>query len=769
MMKVIKNKELNKDHLVYNLRYDPKLVDRIEDKKQESKRFFSLLVMCVVLSSLIFIIANFNPEITGEVVYSGGCCETYCQVIGEDMCPGEMHYGQECSQIAECNVGCCIDNEGYCLNNYLYGSCSSKGYNFVSTDCSNVYNCTMSLSQPSVRENTGYDLVFNRSEIGEGFGLVNPPSQIYGRESNVGYYVYDKTNIAEIKARIYDGNVAIDEFYLYDDGNTEDYNTDDNFYSYSWSTTRAGSFSGLKKFYVEYHIQTNDNNKTIKQNESSITVVRDTICAPIKYEWQDPSQKSDIIFVNKGLNNDDFDDHVDIIIEKLWKNTLFESYRDSFNFYRIDKSYNDITSIENEVMSECYFFNSSEDILFVLDETQGICIKQNGMAIVTPDLVFADPNPFRNYVPDISNASAVIRDLCYFIVTEELINNATGGNNFAPNIEILTDDGTLFYNNEIKIDIIIEDSDDPTITYEAYAVRYDLDVITAMTGRTKAELIDMNDDQLSSLLDSVGYVASEIKRYGSSQDGVEEEIVFGSVSDGMYDIWVVVRDSGGNMVSSDIITIEVTTPDFNANLISPVGSVNISHKDVSLSFNVSHPNEATVEYKIFVNNIFQLNGDINVGEIKIENITLSEGYNEIRLKMEDSVGELSNDYVNIFVDSIPPVINQFEINNGTEVMFSISDNDPMLNYSIYVNDSIVNEGYVVSWDVSFVNLSLINGTYEVRIEAYDDLGNMVNVSLITNVMLLAPRKIGMYEFMLLFVVVILIFLLSVTIILHNKR
>jgi len=760
-----KNKELYRNHLVYKLRYDPNLIDRIDDKKQEGKRFFSYLIICLVLSSIIFSIGHFNP--TGYVVYNSGCCEMYCQVMEESMCPGIMHYGQECNKVEECNVGCCIDNEGYCLNNYLVGSCQNKGYEFIATDCSNIYNCTKSLSETEIRENIGYEIIFNGSEIGEGFGLIDPIAQVYGRKSTVGYYVYDKTNIVEIKARLYDNNIAIDEFNLYDDGNNGDYNVEDGFYAARWPTTRAGSFNGIKKLRVDYHIRTIDNNISIKQDEIGLTIVRGSLCMPIRYEWQDPSEKSDIIFVNNRLSDDDFEDYVDITIEKLWRNDLFREYSNDFNFYMVDKMYSDIIDISNEVKDECYFFNMNQDVIIVFDENQGICQQQNGFAVVTPDLTFANPNLFMNYNPDTSSAASVVRDMCYFIITEELVNNATGGGNSLPQIQMLTQDNSV-YDDEPVIRFIIND-EDQSINYSVHAVRYDMDILMAMTGMSEEEILALNEDQLVDLLDSVGYVASEILFDGFTQSGVNEDIVLSNLIDGEYDIWVEARDSHGGTASSEPITITVAMPDFNVEIKSPLDEISINYKNITLLFNSSHPTDTELEYKIFINNLFQISDDINVGEIIEVNLTLVEGDNEIRLKVEDIDGDIDDDYIDIYVDSTFPEIEHFEVNNGNEVVFNITDNDQMLNYSLYVNGSLVNESYVESGFLEFVELNLDNGTYEIMLEAYDDLGNKVNASLVTNVVLLSPYKVGMYEAMIIFLIIVLVFLIGITIILHNKK
>jgi len=763
----IKNKEAKRNHLVYKLRYDPNIVDRLEDKKQESRRFFSLLIICIIVASIIFGLGSLNPEITGNVVYTSGCCEMYCQVISDDMCLGRMHYGQECSQVEGCNVGCCIDNEGYCLNNYLVGSCQEKGYEFIATDCSNIYNCTKSLDETEIRENIGYDIIFNGSEIGEGFGLIDPIAQVYGRRSTVGYYVYDRTNIAEIKARIYDNDIAIDELYLYDDGNNGDYNLGDGFYAARWPTTRASGVDGIKKFMVEYHIRTKDNNVSIKKNKTGLTIVRGSLCMPIRYEWQDPSEKSDIIFVNGGLSDDEFEDYVDITIEKLLRNELFDSYRNSFNFYVVDEMYNSLDEINNEIRDECYFFNINQDVIIVFDENQGICEKQNGIAVVTPDLVFASPNPLMSYNPDTSSAASVVRDMCYFIITEELVNNAVGVGNLLPQIEILTQDNSV-YDDEPVIRFIIND-EDTAVNYEVHALRYDIDILIAMTGMSEEEILALNEDQIVALLDSVGYEASEFVISGSAQSGVEEEVILLNLIDGEYDVWVVAKDSQGGAASSDPITITVVMPDFNVEIMSPADGTRIGYRDISLTFNSSHPTDTELEYKIFINNLFQIIEDINVGEIIEKNLTLFEGENEIRLKVEDNDGNIDDDYVNIFVDSTLPEIEHFEVNNGNEIVFNITDNDLILNYSIYVNGSVVNESYVESSSLEVVDVSLVNGSYEIMLEAYDDLGNKVNASLITNVVVLSPYRIGMNEVMLIFLIVVLVFLLCIVFILHKKK
>ena len=108
---------------------------------------------------LILIILLVQP-IYGDVC---GCCEDFCIDTTPDLCqPAELyHSGASCNDVENCNLGCCIDEEGYCFTSYPKGNCDRLNNTFEARDCTEVYQCRTVLDQFSIRGYTGLDQFYD--------------------------------------------------------------------------------------------------------------------------------------------------------------------------------------------------------------------------------------------------------------------------------------------------------------------------------------------------------------------------------------------------------------------------------------------------------------------------------------------------------------------------------------------------------------------------------------------------------------------------------
>ncbi|MBI2652354.1 hypothetical protein HYX00_02705, partial [Candidatus Woesearchaeota archaeon] len=138
-------------HVLVKHGYDESYVNGLLKKHSE----LEFVKKYAIIVSLIFIIlifplnlipTNQSQKITGYAtkISSGneGCCTSICQQTFKNECYGKFVESRKCDELEDCRVGCCIDKEGYCLTNYLYGNCINSNGTYLNKDCSIVIFCT---------------------------------------------------------------------------------------------------------------------------------------------------------------------------------------------------------------------------------------------------------------------------------------------------------------------------------------------------------------------------------------------------------------------------------------------------------------------------------------------------------------------------------------------------------------------------------------------------------------------------------------------------
>ena len=124
-------------------------------------------VIWLIAFILILALVENGPftSITGLVVNDDiGCCQLTCQETVRDKCSSNFYPDEECNKLDQCNVGCCIDEEGYCLSNYLKGNCKNM---FVQkSECNQFPYCIMARQRSSLLGSTGYPVVFRSYDEG---------------------------------------------------------------------------------------------------------------------------------------------------------------------------------------------------------------------------------------------------------------------------------------------------------------------------------------------------------------------------------------------------------------------------------------------------------------------------------------------------------------------------------------------------------------------------------------------------------------------------
>jgi len=99
--------------------------------KTENKKFYEVLlgILLIIIAVLsVQLIINNKELIIGKVAYANiGCCDLNCQDTSLNNCPNNFNPGKKCNELPQCNIGCCVDFEDYCLDNYLKSNCDNKG------------------------------------------------------------------------------------------------------------------------------------------------------------------------------------------------------------------------------------------------------------------------------------------------------------------------------------------------------------------------------------------------------------------------------------------------------------------------------------------------------------------------------------------------------------------------------------------------------------------------------------------------------------------
>src|SRR3989338_1420688 len=286
-------------HVLVNHEYNEHYVNELLKKHSEIqfvKRYAVIVSLLFVISIFSFGIApskESQQEITGYAAIAGsneGCCTSVCRQTSKDECYGKFAENKNCNELEDCNVGCCIDKEGYCLTNYLYGNCISNYGTNIYRDCSDLVFCK-NITDKSY-ESRLYDI---KHKKGAGTLSVIPAADYYKSYFNIKYYLYDKTNVLSVAAEIRDEKRFADSIALYDDGMHNDGAKSDNLYGNNWLSSRIKDFDGFKKLDIDITIRYADGPQQSISNASGIVVLNNNKCLPIYTEWSNSNDKYSII------------------------------------------------------------------------------------------------------------------------------------------------------------------------------------------------------------------------------------------------------------------------------------------------------------------------------------------------------------------------------------------------------------------------------------------------------------------------------------------
>ena len=402
--------------------YDEQYVESLL-KKHTEKQFVKRYAIAASILFLISIFA-FNPfpigkqkqELTGyATVISAsdeGCCMSVCQQTGKDECYGDFAVNKKCDELEECTVGCCIDKEGYCLQNYLSG----EGAN-IYKDCGDIVFCK-NITDKSYWARA-YSITGKR---GAGFASVKPNAGYYKSTFNIRYFLYDKKDVASVSAEIKDDKNSIAIIELYDDGAHNDAGKNDNLYAANWDSSELTSFDGYKSLHIDINVGFADGTKQTIGNAKSFVVINNNKCLPIYTDWSNPDQKHGIIFAAQKYDNlsdgwTEFENDANSFLGTLFSLTRFSANKDLINVYRLEESltYSDISTVKNSADKDCPAYNETKDLIIILDKGEDYCVEEeDGIVRINPHLLF-----YKNSSD--AELGQVLSDFCKYALTPKKI------------------------------------------------------------------------------------------------------------------------------------------------------------------------------------------------------------------------------------------------------------------------------------------------------------------------------------------------------------
>lgn len=442
-------------HVLVNHGYEESYIDGLLRKHSEIEfvKKYSIFVSLLFLISVFLlnmpIFKEPTPKITGYAVSSSneGCCTSICQQTSKEECYSGFIANKKCTELEDCKVGCCIDREGYCLTNYLYGNCIN-GYGFsTNRDCNDIVFCR------NITDKSYSSRLYNLKGKKIGISASKQSADYYKSAFSIKYYIYDKTNVLSVAASIMDNGNLVDSIALYDDGFHNDGAKNDNLYGNNWLSSKLKDFDGFKKLDIDIVVTYTDSTQQTISKAQSIVVMDNNKCVPIYTEWESQKNRS-IIFAadNYDLNDgfQKFETDVQNFLDSLFSIDKFANNKDNFNIYRLEQSlsYFNIPTLASVVSSSCPSYSNKKDLLVLLDNNEDYCAAEGKWVIrVNPSALF-----YKNMTSDVNKTFS---DFCSYILTpkklaDEIIKFAT-----PPKITVHTSDNITYDINTINLSFSI--------------------------------------------------------------------------------------------------------------------------------------------------------------------------------------------------------------------------------------------------------------------------------------------------------------------------
>ncbi|OGX08240.1 MAG: hypothetical protein A2Z88_03425 [Omnitrophica WOR_2 bacterium GWA2_47_8] len=328
----------------------------------------------------VFAVALFfhSPDlfsVTGLAVGNAiGCCEDLCSQGTKEGCRGGFHPAKACNEVERCVMGCCIDKEGYCLQNYLQGGCTDKGGKFISKRCDDVLYCAYGSDKPLILKNRTI------SPYRE-FAARIAPRGSHGSFIPLVFFVAER-NVDRVQAEVQKDGRTIALLELYDDGRHNDGGSEDGLYGTMWDSSAADVDEGITSLQVNI-ILTIKGEKRKVQSTQEISIHKNNACFPLNLGSDSPLKES-IIIAGSGYGGRPQEWRRDSERVASQISALIESFTGEVHgTFRFDRDITDSSLAVAMVRADCSFLNASMDEVILLDGREE-CREEGGVIILNP-------------------------------------------------------------------------------------------------------------------------------------------------------------------------------------------------------------------------------------------------------------------------------------------------------------------------------------------------------------------------------------------------
>ncbi|MDO8481403.1 MAG: hypothetical protein Q7S65_06385 [Nanoarchaeota archaeon] len=527
------------------------------------------------LGVVLLAIALLKPSTTGFAsVDPVGCCATVCQQTPSLGCPDGFYAGRDCKEVAACEVGCCIDREGYCLGNYLRSNCAkAEGEFILISECKETLVCLQEKDAASLQGPTGYVAKYRSSDKGAGFTW--PSAGKRGDSVLIG--MQDFGTAQQVEAELSIGAYQ-ERFALYDDGSHGDGEPQDQLWAAVWQSARAPALSGISPVQISFRVDG-------EPGSSAVFFLSSTDCVPYRMPWSDPGARKDIVLVD-AINTPHFAASADSLVRQL--ETRYGTGLDQANVYalKLPATTSDRAEIRSAVLSACPFFDSAQDSVVAFSAIDA-CEQDGELVVVNP--LFG----FREAIAQESLSDLLAR-FCDTAVTQSMVEQEIQDSLEDIPVRILAPLPGLFTSQQLLFSFIVDEDSDASLSYTIYLDTYDPAMVLAQ-GSASA------NSQIDSAL---------------------------TVIDGTHDLILEVEDSEGR---KGYASVEVNMDEANF-----IADAQFEATSATLTF--THLSDFSVTYQILGDGELMSSGSANVEAPEYVALNLAQGTHTLQVVAEDSAG-----------------------------------------------------------------------------------------------------------------------------------
>ncbi len=201
-----------------------------------------------------------------------------------------------------------------------------------------------------------------------------------------------------------------------------------------------------------------------------------------------------------------------------------------------------------------------------------------------------------------------------------------------------------------------------------------------------------------------------------------------NISLGMHNIYVIINYTGVELnKSNNNATVNVSV--LHALINSPLNETWTNETQIEFNFTMWDYTDNLINYSIIVDGIPNgQTGNSTSSISKLLNVTLIEGMHYVSVRATDYLSRIKDSpAILLYIDQTPPkgrfeTPDEWWFNDASpEIFFNITDNlAQILNYSLYVNESLENSSTIINGTSKSINLTdKINSTYILTLNSTD--------------------------------------------------